>query len=72
MAQQRKSNSIETRCSAIIHFWNNGQRSPAAISRITKTPLRTVKYNITKVKQQDTIEDLPRKATASDNVALGQ
>ena len=53
--QQRKSKSMKTRCSAILHFWNNGQRSPAAVSRITKTP----QSNITKIKQQDTIEDRP-------------
>ncbi|CAF1344815.1 unnamed protein product [Rotaria sordida] len=77
MSQQRKSNSMKTRRSAILHFWNSGQRSPAAISRITKIPLRTVKYNITKIKQQGTIEDRPRKGrpreiTASDSKALGQ
>ena len=54
-------------------FANNGQRSPAAISRITKTP----KYNITKIKQQGEIEDRPSKSrpckvTASDSRALGQ
>jgi len=77
MSQQRKSNSMKTRRSAILHFWNSGQRSPTAISRITKIPLRTVKYNITKIKQQGTIEDRPRKGrpckiTASDSKAFGQ
>ena len=77
MSQHRKSNSLKTRRSAILHFWNNSHRSPATISRITKTPLRTVKYNIRKIKQQDTIEDRPRKGrsrtiTASDSIALGQ
>ena len=77
MSQQRKSNSIKTRCSAIIHFWNNGHRSPAAISHIINTSLRTVKYNIRKIKQQGTIEDRPSKGrprmvTASDSIALGQ
>ena len=56
MSQQRKSNSMKTRRSAILHFWNNGQRSPATISRIAKTP----KYNITKIKR-GTIKDGPRK-----------
>ena len=53
MLQQRKSNSVKTRRSAILHFWDNGQRPPAAISRITKTP----KYNIMMINQQGTIED---------------
>ena len=44
---------------------------------MTKTPLRTLKYNITKVKQQGTVEDRPRKGrprkiTASQSIALGQ
>ena len=77
MSQQRKSNSLKTRRSAILHFWNNGHRSPATISGITKTPLRTVKYNIRKIKQQGTIEDRPRKGrprtiTESDSIALTQ
>ena len=77
MSQQRKSNSRKTRHSAISHFRNNGQRSPAVISRLTKNPLRTVKYNITTTKQQVTIEDRarkgrPRKVTAKDSIALGQ
>ena len=76
MSPQRKSNSIKTRRSAILHFWNNGHRSPAAISRITKTLLRTIKYNLTKIKQQGTTEDRthkdrPCKITASDSIALG-
>ena len=68
---------MKTRPSAILHFWKNGQRSPAVISRITKTLFKTVKYNITKIKQQGTIEDRarkgrPHKITASDSIALGQ
>ena len=73
----QKSNSWKTRRSAILDFWNNDHRSPAAISHITKTPLRTVKYNIRKIKQQGTIEDQPRKgrsrmSTTSDSIALDQ
>ena len=39
MSLQGKSNSMKTRCLVVLHLWNNGQRSSAAISRITKTPL---------------------------------
>ena len=61
----------------ILHFWNNGERSPTKISRITKIPLGTVKYNISKIKQQGTTEDRSRsgrsrKLTVKDNKALGQ
>ena len=74
MSQQRTSNSVKTRRSAILHFWNNDQRPPAPIFRITMTP----KYNIMKIKQQGTIEDRTcnngrlRKITAGDNRAFGQ
>jgi transposase len=77
MSRTRNSSFLKTRRSAILHFWNNGHRSPSAIARLTKIPLRTVKYNITKIKQQGTIEDRPRsgrprKITAADNKAIGQ
>ena len=73
MWQQRKSNLMKTRRSALLHSWNNEQRFPAAISHITKTP----KCNIMKTKQQGTIgdrlrTDRPRKSTANDSIALGQ
>ena len=56
---------MKTNRSAILHFWQNGERSPAAISRMTK------------IKQQGTIEDRPRqgrprKISGTDNIALGQ
>ena len=64
---------MKTRRSTILHFWNNGQPSSAAVSRVTKTP----KYNTTKIKQQSTIEGRPRegrrrKMTASYSIALSQ
>ena len=51
---------MKTNRSAILHFWQNGERSPAAISRMTK------------IKQQGTIEDRPRqgrprKISSTDN-----
>ena len=77
MYRQRNSNSMKTRRSTILHFWNNGERSAAKISRLTKIPIRTVTYDIKKIKEQGTIEDRPRtgrprKIGASDNIALGQ
>jgi len=77
MSRQRKSYSLKARRAAILHFWNNGERLPSAISRITKIPLRTVKYNIKKIQQQGTIEDRPhqgrpRKITLNHSKAIGQ
>ncbi|CAF4718130.1 unnamed protein product [Rotaria socialis] len=64
---------MKTKQSTILHYWNNGHRSPATIARITKIPIRTVKYNIIKIKNQSTIEDRSRKITANDDkLALGQ
>ncbi|CAF2242547.1 unnamed protein product [Rotaria magnacalcarata] len=63
---------MKTKRSTILHYWNNSHRSPATIARITKIPIRTVKYNIVKIKNQGTIKDRPRKITANDDKALGQ
>ncbi|CAM2715560.1 unnamed protein product [Rotaria socialis] len=71
-SQQRNLSTMKTKRSTILHYWNNGHRSPATIARITKIPIRTVKYNIVKIKNQGTIEDRPRKITANDDKALGQ
>jgi transposase len=77
MPQQRNLSAMKTKRSTILHLWNIGHRSPTTIARMTKIPLRTIKYNIAKIKEQGTIEDRPRlgrprKITANDNQALGQ
>ena len=77
MRRQRNLNSMKTKRLTILHFWNNGQRSPTTIARLTKIPIGTVKYNIAKIKKQATVEERPRsgrprKLTANDNKALGQ
>ena len=77
MTSHRGLTSKKMKRLTILHFWNNGERSPTKISRITKIPLGTVKYNISKIKQQGTTKDRsrsgrPRKLTVKDNKALGQ
>ena len=77
MTRQRNLNSRKMKHLTILHFWNNEERSATTISRTTKTSLRTVKYNIAKIKQQSRIEDRPRsgrprKLTINDNKALNQ
>ncbi|CAM4920823.1 unnamed protein product [Rotaria socialis] len=72
MSQQRNLSTMKTKRSTILHYWNNGHRSPTTIARITKIPSRTVKYNIIKIKNQGTIEDRSRKITENDDKALGQ
>ena len=76
MTSHRGLTSKKMKRLTILHFWNNGKRSPTKISRITKIPLGTVKYNISKIKQQGTTEDRsrngrPRKLTGKNNKALG-
>ena len=77
MSRTRKSSTLKIRRSAILHYWNNGRRSASDIARLTKIPVRTVRYNIAKIKEQGSIEDRPRsgrprKITVNDNIALGQ
>ena len=77
MTSHRGLTSKKMKRLTILHFWNNGERSPTKISRITKIPIGTVKYNFSKIKQQGTTEDRsrsgrPRKLTVKDNKALGQ
>ncbi len=77
MHHQRNISSLNTRRSTILHYWNHGHRSPATIANITKIPIRTVKYNIAKIKEQGTIEDRPRtgrprKINGNDSKALAQ
>ena len=77
MIRQRNLTSRKTKRSIILHFWNNGERSATTVFRITKIPLRTVKYNIAKIKQQSRIEDRLRsdrlrKPTINDSMALSQ
>ena len=77
MRLTRRSSSSKTRRAVILHFWNNGYRSPADIARLTKIPLRTVKYNITEIRTRGTTEDRPRigrprAILPDDNKAIGQ
>ena len=63
--------------SIVLHFWNNEERSATTIPCTTKISLRTVKYNIAKIKPQDRVEDRPRsdrphKLTINENKALSQ
>ena len=68
---------MKTNRSTILHYWNNGHSSPATVARTTKIPVRTVIYDIGKIRGQGTIEDRPysgqpRKITSNDHIALGQ
>ena len=77
MTQTRKSSSLTIRRSVILHYWNNGHRSASDIAHLTKIPIRTVRYNIAKIKDRGTVEDRPRigrprKIKSVDSKAIGQ
>ena len=77
MLRQRNSTSPKTKRLTILHYWNNGHRSSATIARLAKILVRTVKYNIAKIKEQGTIENRhssgrPRNLAAGADKALDQ
>ena len=41
---------------SILHYWSNGIRSARFIHRETKIPLSTVKYNIKKLKETNSLK----------------
>ena len=57
ICRQRNLNWKKMKHSIILDFWNNGERSATTISPTTKISLRTVKYNIAKIRQQGRVEN---------------
>ncbi|CAF1550788.1 unnamed protein product [Rotaria sordida] len=54
-----------------------GHRCAAEIARQTKIPVRTIQYNLAKIRKEGSVEHRrgngrPRKISAEDNVAIGQ
>ena len=41
---------------SIVHYWNKGIRSAPRIHRKTNIPLRTIYYNINKLKQTNSLK----------------
>lgn len=61
----------------LLHFWNNGVRSPRELYLKTGIPLRTIKYNIKKLKETGNVErrkggGRPKKITSRASKAIGQ
>ena len=61
----------------ILHYYNLGHRCAAEIARQTKIPVRTIRYNLTKIQKECSVEHRrgnarPRKITAKDSIAIGQ
>ena len=77
MQSKVNNNRLSTRRSVILHYYNLGHRCAAEIARQTKIPVRTVRYNLAKIKKEGGVEHRcgngrPRKITAEDSRAIGQ
>ena len=77
MTPKVKHNHLSTHRSAILHYYNLSHRCAAEIARQTKIPVRTIWYNLTKIRKECSVEHRrgngrPRKITAKDSIAIGQ
>ena len=41
---------------SLLHFWNQGIRSVPELSRLTGFPIRTTRYNVNRLKENNTLE----------------
>ena len=62
--------------SVILHFYSPGYRCVAEIARPAKVPVRTVRYNVVKIRHQGNVEHRdgdgrPRKILANSNLSIG-
>ncbi|CAF3979764.1 unnamed protein product, partial [Rotaria sp. Silwood1] len=77
MELKENNNHLSTYRSVILHYYNLGHHCAAEIARQTKIPVRTVRYNLAKIKKECAVEHRrgngrPRKITPEDNRAIGQ
>jgi hypothetical protein len=50
------SSDLKSHHISILYYWNKGVRSAPAIHRETNIPLRTIYYNINKLKQTNSLK----------------
>ena len=72
-----KNNHLSTHRSVILHYYNLGHRCAAETARQTKISVRTIRYNLTKIRKECSVEHRrgngrPRKITAKDSIEIGQ
>ena len=68
---------LSTNRSVILHFCSPGYRCAAEITRRTKVPVRTIRYNVVKTRHQSNVQPRggngrPRKIPANINLSIGQ
>ena len=56
MQSKVNNDRLSTRRSVILHYYNLGHRCAAEIARQTKIPVRTVRYNLAKIKKEGGVE----------------
>jgi transposase len=77
MKLKANNNGLSIHRSVILHYYNLGHRCAAEIARQTKIPVRTIRYNLAKIKDDGGVEHRrgngrPRKIKLEDNRAIGQ
>ena len=77
MALRSSDNRLSTNRSVILHFWKQGNISTAEIARLTKIPVRTVRYNIDKIDKYGNMNHRGgngrfRKIKHEDSIGIGQ
>lgn len=77
MSRCSNGNHLSTNRSVILHFWKQGDLAVAETARLTKIPLRTVRYNIGKTEKYGTMNHRDgngrtRKIKHKDSIAIGQ
>jgi transposase len=71
------SSNLKNHHISILYYWNKGIRAAPAIHRETKIPLRTIYYNINKLKQTNSLKHRggngrPRVLSEIEKIAIGQ
>ena len=77
MARRSSDNRLSTNRSIMLHFWIQGDLSAAEITRLTKIPVRTVRFNIDKIEKYGNMNHRGgngrfRKIKHEDSIASGQ
>jgi transposase len=73
----KSSSDLKNHHISILHYWNKGIRSAPVIHRKTNIPLRTIYYNINKLKQTNSLKHRggngrPRVLNGTEKKAIGQ
>ena len=56
MTPKVKHNHLPTHRLVILHYYNLGHRCAAEIARQTKIPVRTIRYNLIKIRKECSVE----------------